>query len=103
SLAQRCNLSCVLRTVQNAESVSGHCTAPVFTGASSNIANLSSLDTLPPFPKCAGSPRLGVLRRLRPLHAVSWHRAHPYAPHWREAPAGAVVKSSHVHCCPVDR
>jgi hypothetical protein len=85
SLAQRCNLSCVLRTVQNAESVSGHCTAPVFTGASSNIADLSSLDTLPPFPKCAGSPRLEVLRRLRPLHAVSWHRAYPCTPPRRES------------------
>jgi hypothetical protein len=83
--------------------VSGHCTAPVFTGASSNIADLSSLDTLPPFPKCAGSPRLGVLRRLRPLHAVSWHRAYPCAPPGGKVREGTVVKSSHVHCCPVDR
>ena len=38
---------------------------------------LSLTDTLPPFPMCAGSPRLGVLRRLRPTPSVGRHRAYP--------------------------
>src|SRR5664279_3459497 len=63
-----------------AEPASGHCTAPVFTGASSNIAVLSLPDTLPPFPRCTGFPRLGALRRLRPTHGHGRRRAPPTHP-----------------------
>jgi len=42
-------------------------------------------DTLPPFPVCAGSPRLGVLRRLRPTRAFGRRRAYPRTAPWQEA------------------
>ena len=40
----------------------------------------SLADTLPPFPMCTGSPRLGVLRRLRPTRAFGRRRAYPHPP-----------------------
>jgi hypothetical protein len=41
----------------------------------------SLADTLPPFPMCTGSPRLGVLRRLRPTRTFGRRRAYPHPPH----------------------
>src|SRR5512140_207957 len=41
---------------------------------------LSLTDTLPPFPRCTGFPRLGVLRRLRPTRAFGRRRAYPRLP-----------------------
>ena len=81
---------------------SGHATAPVFTGASSDIAILSLTDTLPPFPMCTGFPRLGVLRRLRPTRAFGRRRAYPCPSSWQEDEPGTDTDGSHVHCCSVD-
>jgi len=48
-------------------------------------------DTLPPFPMCAGFPRLGVLRRLRPIRAFGGHRAYPDTSPWK----GLTKRSAH--------
>jgi hypothetical protein len=102
SPAQRCNLACILRTASPAEYGSGQQAAPVFTSASSDITVPPSTDTLPPFPMRTGSPRLGVLRRLRPARAFGRRRAYP-RPSPRKGPwHGTHAGGSHVHCCPVD-
>ena len=63
---------------------------------------LSLTDTLPPFPRCTGFPRLGVLRRLRPTRAFGRRRAYPARPSRRKGGRGTHAGGSRVHCCPVD-
>src|SRR5271165_7174598 len=55
--AHRCSLACILTTANSAGSNSGQDTAPVFTGASSDITIPSLTDTLPSFPMYAALPR----------------------------------------------
>ena len=57
SPAHRCNLVCILRIAKYAKCILGHSTAPVFTGAPSDIAFPSLTDTLPSFPRYAALPR----------------------------------------------
>src|SRR5262249_54594848 len=99
---QRCNLTCILRTMTLAVKPSGQHTAPGFPGASSDIALPPSTDTLPPFPMCTGFPRPGVLRRLRPTRAFGRPRTHPRTPPRRDGTQGTHADGSHVHCRPVD-
>ena len=102
SVAQRCNLVCILRTMTLAVKSSGQATAPVFTGASSDIASPSLTDTLPSFPMYAAFPRpeyydgsappapsAGIAPIRRPLP-------------WPGNGYGTHAGGSHVHCCPVD-
>src|SRR5713101_4573864 len=76
SPAQRCNLVCILRTMKYAEPGSGHSTAPMFTGASSDITFLLDLTRCRPSPgtrlsrarsTTAAPPR----PRLRPASRLS--------------------------------
>ena len=67
SLAQRCNLSCIRRTVDQAESSSGQATTPVFTSVSPSLCSLLLDRHAAVLPQVAGFPVLGVLRRLRPI------------------------------------
>ena len=91
-----------LRTMTLAVKSSGQATAPVFTGASSDIASPSLTDTLPSFPMYAAFPRpeyydgsappapsagIAPIRRLFP---------------WPGNGYGTHAGGSHVHCCPVD-
>ena len=62
----------------------------------------SLTDTLPPFPVCAGFPRLGVLRRLRPTRAFGRRRTYPHPNLLDESGVGMDTDGSHVHCCPVN-
>jgi len=103
STAQRCNLSCILRTVAHAESESGQTTAPVFTGASSTIAAFSLTDTLPPFPMCRAFPGSEYYDGSAPSAPFGRRRAYPLSPSWlngsawnepRTVPTFTVVRST---------
>ena len=93
--AQQCSLVCILRTTTAAVLTSGHPVAPVFTDASSDITVPPLLPSTAALPHVPGSPRLGVLRRLRPTRALQ--RATRLSPRGERDTGG-----SHVHCCSVD-
>jgi hypothetical protein len=60
-------LSCIRRTVAQAESSSGQATTPVFTSVSPSLCSLLLDRHAAVLPQVAGFPVLGVLRRLRPI------------------------------------
>src|SRR6478609_7839798 len=97
--AQPCSLACILRTVTCAQSCSGQMTAPVFTGASSNITVLLA-PLAAALPQVTGSPGLGVLRRLRPTRTLqpATDLSPPVMRHGGEWTADG----SHVHCVSVN-
>ena len=88
SLAQRCNLSCIRRTVAQAEPSSGHATTPVFTSVSPSLAVCSLTDTLPPFPMWPAFPSSEYYDGSAPSAPVSRHRTYPPVPRLAGAFAG---------------
>jgi hypothetical protein len=100
--AHRCSLVCILRTAMPAVYGCGQDTAPVFTGASSDI-------TFPPcLTRCRPS-RCTRLSRARSTTAALSHprlrQASPLSPHQPlrlRGARGTHADGSHVHCCPVN-
>jgi hypothetical protein len=72
--------------------------APPFGGASCGIAASSLLDTAAALPHAPGSPRLGVLRRLRPAPGRSADDVLSPHHHAGHAAGGQVRDGSRVHC-----
>ena len=65
--AQSCSLACILDTPANGPTTAAPPGAPVFTGASVDIAVSLLLVTAAALRHVTGSPGLGLLRRLRPV------------------------------------
>src|ERR1039458_3534596 len=95
-------LNKALRTMEAAQSGSGHPTAPVFTGASPDITSPSLTDTLPPFPMYAALPRSEYYGGSAPPAPSAGVAPIPPLNPWNGPKTGTYAGGSHVHCCPVD-
>ncbi len=77
--------------------------APVFTGASSDIAVSSLTDTLPPFPMRPAFPASEYYDGSAPPAPFGERRTYPHRYHrGTVASAERDAGGSHVHCCSVN-